>query len=128
MAKELGRLQRIDAWEELASTEVSLAQRRAMGSLALRVLAPPPGRATRTDLSDDTRGVPRSERTPALDLPAVIPQGGIVLSDDSLQQLWYDELIVIASEEVSLNRMFSGQTLDTREPLPGTYNTWSKSI
>ncbi len=38
-----------------------------------------------------------------------------------------DELMAIASEEVSLNRMFPGQTLDTREPLPGTYNTWSKS-
>ncbi len=104
LAKELGRLQRIDAWEELASTEVSLAQRRAMGSLALRVLAPPPGRATRTDLSDDTRGVPRSERTPALDLPAVIPQGGIVSSDDSLQQLWYDELIVI-EQMITPNRL-----------------------
>ncbi len=38
-----------------------------------------------------------------------------------------DELIAIASEEVSLNRLFPGETLDTREPLPGTFATWSKS-
>jgi glutamate synthase domain-containing protein 1 len=37
-----------------------------------------------------------------------------------------DELIAIASEEVSLNRLFPGQALDTREPAPGTYATWSK--
>lgn len=36
-------------------------------------------------------------------------------------------LIAIASEEVSLNRLFPGETLDTREPLPGTFATWSKS-
>lgn len=39
-----------------------------------------------------------------------------------------DNLIAVASEEVSLNRIFPGQTLNTREPLPGTYNTWSRSI
>ncbi len=38
-----------------------------------------------------------------------------------------DELIAIASEEVSLNRLFPGQALDTTEPLPGTYDTWSRS-
>lgn len=38
-----------------------------------------------------------------------------------------DELIAIASEEVSLNRLFPGETLDTREPLPGSFATWSKS-
>lgn len=39
-----------------------------------------------------------------------------------------DELVAIASEEVSLNRLFPGQALDTREPPPGTYRTWSRSI
>ncbi|MFP6776887.1 MAG: class II glutamine amidotransferase, partial [Alphaproteobacteria bacterium] len=38
-----------------------------------------------------------------------------------------DDLIVIASEEVSLNRLFSGQALNTKEPPPGSYDTWSKS-
>ena len=37
-----------------------------------------------------------------------------------------DELIAIASEEVSLNRLFPGQALNTSEPPPGTYNTWSR--
>ncbi len=37
-----------------------------------------------------------------------------------------DELVAIASEEVSLNRLFPGRALDTREPPPGTYNTWSR--
>ena len=36
-----------------------------------------------------------------------------------------DDLIAVASEEVSLNRLFPGQALDTREPPPGTYDTWS---
>ena len=39
-----------------------------------------------------------------------------------------DDLIAIASEEVSLNRLFPGQALNTTEPPPGTYNTWSRSI
>ena len=39
-----------------------------------------------------------------------------------------DELVAIASEEVSLNRLFPGQALNTKEPPPGTYNTWSRSI
>ncbi len=38
-----------------------------------------------------------------------------------------DYLIAIASEEVSLNRLFPGQALDTREPPPGSYDTWSRS-
>ena len=38
-----------------------------------------------------------------------------------------DELVAIASEEVSLNRLFPGQALNTREPAPGTYATWSRS-
>ncbi len=37
-----------------------------------------------------------------------------------------DELVAIASEEVSLNRLFPGQTISITEPLPGTYFTWSK--
>ena len=37
-----------------------------------------------------------------------------------------DDLIAVASEEVSLNRLFPGQALDTHEPPPGTYNTWSR--
>ncbi len=37
-----------------------------------------------------------------------------------------DDLIAIASEEVSLNRLFPGQALNTMEPAPGTYNTWHK--
>jgi glutamate synthase domain-containing protein 1 len=39
-----------------------------------------------------------------------------------------DDLIAIASEEVSLNRLFPGQALNTSEPPPGTYNTWQRSI
>ncbi len=38
------------------------------------------------------------------------------------------DLVAIASEEVSVNRLFPGKMLDTNEPLPGTYRTWSKSI
>ena len=39
-----------------------------------------------------------------------------------------DDLVAVASEEVSLNRLFPGQALNTREPPPGTYATWSRSI
>ena len=38
-----------------------------------------------------------------------------------------DDLIAIASEEVSLNRLFPGRALNTSEPPPGTYSTWSRS-
>ena len=38
-----------------------------------------------------------------------------------------DELIAIASEEVSINRIFPGQALNTTEPLPGSYKTWSRA-
>ena len=38
-----------------------------------------------------------------------------------------DDLIAIASEEVSLNRLFPGQALNTMEPPPGTYDTWQRS-
>jgi glutamate synthase domain-containing protein 1 len=39
-----------------------------------------------------------------------------------------DDLIAVASEEVSLNRLFPGQALNTKEPPPGTFQTWSRSI
>ncbi len=38
-----------------------------------------------------------------------------------------DDLVAVASEEVSLNRLVPGRALDTREPPPGTYDTWSRS-
>ncbi|HOT83207.1 MAG TPA: amidophosphoribosyltransferase, partial [Candidatus Defluviicoccus seviourii] len=39
-----------------------------------------------------------------------------------------DELVAIASEEVSLNRLFPGRQLNTSEPPPGSFATWSRSI
>ena len=39
-----------------------------------------------------------------------------------------DDLVAVASVEVSLNRLFPGQALNTHEPPPGTFNTWSRSI
>ena len=39
-----------------------------------------------------------------------------------------DDLIAVASEEVSLNRLFPGQALNTHEPPPGTFQTWSRLI
>jgi glutamate synthase domain-containing protein 1 len=39
-----------------------------------------------------------------------------------------EDLVAVASEEVSLNRLFPGQALNTHEPPPGTFNTWSRSI
>ena len=38
-----------------------------------------------------------------------------------------DDLIAIASEEVSLNRLFPGRALNTSEPPPGTFETWRRS-
>lgn len=38
-----------------------------------------------------------------------------------------DKIIAIASEEVSLNRLFPGRALNTSEPAPGTYDTWQRS-
>ena len=38
-----------------------------------------------------------------------------------------DDIIAIASEEVSLNRLFPGQALNTHEPPPGSFATWSRS-
>jgi hypothetical protein len=37
-----------------------------------------------------------------------------------------DDIVAIASEEVSLNRLFPGQPLATTEPAPGTFRTWSR--
>lgn len=37
-----------------------------------------------------------------------------------------DTLVAIASEEVSLNRLFPGRALTTTEPAPGTHHTWSR--
>ncbi len=39
-----------------------------------------------------------------------------------------DDLVAIASEEVSLNRLFPGRALVTAEPAPGTFRTWRRSI
>ena len=36
-----------------------------------------------------------------------------------------DDMIAIASEEVSINRLFPGQAITSTEPAPGTYRTWS---
>ncbi|MFN8223384.1 MAG: class II glutamine amidotransferase [Gaiellales bacterium] len=38
-----------------------------------------------------------------------------------------DDLIAIASEEVSLNRLFPGHALTTTEPAPGTFRTWRRA-
>ncbi len=37
-----------------------------------------------------------------------------------------DDIIAIASEEVSLNKLFPGMALNTMEPPPGTFDTWHK--
>jgi glutamate synthase domain-containing protein 1 len=39
-----------------------------------------------------------------------------------------DDMIAIASEEVSLNRLFPGQSINSTEPAPGTFQTWARSI
>ncbi|REJ65371.1 MAG: amidophosphoribosyltransferase [Planctomycetota bacterium] len=38
-----------------------------------------------------------------------------------------DEVVAVASEEVSLRNMFGAQEIDTFEPFPGTSYTWSRS-
>ncbi len=38
-----------------------------------------------------------------------------------------ENLIAVASEEVSLNRLFPGQALNTIEPPPGSFDTWARS-
>jgi len=37
-----------------------------------------------------------------------------------------DDMVAIASEEVSLNKLFPGQALSTMEPAPGTFQTWHR--
>ncbi len=37
-----------------------------------------------------------------------------------------DDLIAVASEEVALNSLFPGRSLDTSEPPPSTYGLWSR--
>ena len=37
-----------------------------------------------------------------------------------------DDIVAIASEEVSLNKLFPGQALNTSEPPPGTFETWHR--
>ena len=39
-----------------------------------------------------------------------------------------EDIVAIASEEVSLNRLFPGRSLVTTEPAPGTFRTWRRSI
>ncbi|MCU0588064.1 MAG: hypothetical protein MUF52_07885 [Syntrophobacteraceae bacterium] len=38
-----------------------------------------------------------------------------------------DELIAVSSEEVGLNRLFPGQSLETSEPPPGTFGLWKRA-
>ncbi len=38
-----------------------------------------------------------------------------------------DDIVVVSSEEVGINRLFPGQALDTYEPPPLTYGLWSLS-
>jgi hypothetical protein len=38
-----------------------------------------------------------------------------------------EDLVAIASEEVSLNKLFPGRSLKTMEPAPGTFQTWRRS-
>lgn len=38
-----------------------------------------------------------------------------------------DDIVAVASEEVALNRLFPGESLDTFEPFPGAYKTWQLS-
>jgi glutamate synthase domain-containing protein 1 len=38
-----------------------------------------------------------------------------------------EDIVAIASEEVSLNKLFPGSSLRTTEPAPGTFRTWRRS-
>jgi len=38
-----------------------------------------------------------------------------------------DELIAVSSEEVGINRLFPGRSLETREPPPGTFGLWKRN-
>ena len=64
-----------------------------------------------------------------VDLLAPLPLGELWRNPAAKPMIMYenDDLIAIASEEVSLNRLFPGKALDTREPPPGSYDTWSRS-
>jgi len=50
-----------------------------------------------------------------------------ILAAKPMVVLEQDHTIAVASEEVSLQRLFPGQALSTYEPFPGTFKTWSKS-
>ena len=39
-----------------------------------------------------------------------------------------EDIVAVASEEVSLNRLFPGEALSTYEPFPGTFSTWHRSM
>jgi glutamate synthase domain-containing protein 1 len=47
-----------------------------------------------------------------------------VLAAKPMVVLERDGVIAVASEEVSLQRLFPGESLSTYEPFPGTYKTW----
>jgi methylamine---glutamate N-methyltransferase subunit A len=38
-----------------------------------------------------------------------------------------ENIVAVASEEVSLNRLFPGRSLTTTEPAPGTFRTWRRA-
>ena len=50
-----------------------------------------------------------------------------VLAAKPMVVLERDGVIAVASEEVSLQRLFPGESLATYEPFPGTYKTWQTS-
>lgn len=50
-----------------------------------------------------------------------------VLAAKPMVVLERDGVIAVASEEVSLQRLFPGESLSTYEPFPGTFKTWHTS-
>ena len=50
-----------------------------------------------------------------------------ILAAKPMVVLERDNTVAVASEEVSLQRLFPGQTLSTYEPFPGTFQTWYRS-
>ena len=50
-----------------------------------------------------------------------------VLAAKPMVVLEQDDTVAVASEEVSLQRLFPDQALSTYEPFPGTFKTWQKS-
>lgn len=50
-----------------------------------------------------------------------------VLAAKPMVVLEQDGMVAVASEEVSLQRLFPGESLSTYEPFPGTFKTWSIS-